>query len=168
MDIFLTFLGLFGSLPYKLTKNLFFKQNILFHEILQSFPLISENRINNGIETTIDTFTYIKISKEFTEFVETKKGELDVFLAKLEKFDESKLKFKKKEITRFIENFKRILVTRSTHIQLTCLSDINTKKITTENCTTDKFEWCAFNYLFAMYLITDNKDQLYVFKKLNF
>lgn len=170
MEIILTIIGLFG-IPslYFGVRSFVFKQNIEFHKILQSFPLISENRIDDGTKTTIDTFTNIQISKEFSEFVETKRGELDEFLAKLERFDESKLRFKKKEITSFINNTKRLLTSKAANIQIEATLNIATKEITT-NTSGKSFEWSAFNYIMVDKIMKEEKqvDKLYVCKFLNF
>lgn len=152
MEIILTIVGLFGipSLYFGI-RYLFFKHNVEFHKILNSFPIISENRINNGTKTTTDIFTNIEISKEFTEFVETKRGELDEFLAKLEIFDSSKLMFKKKEIISFINNTKRLLTSKA-------------------NTNGKSFEWSAFNYIIVYKIIKEQKNinKLFVYKILNF
>lgn len=164
MEIILTIIGLFGipSLYFGI-RSFVFKQNIEFHKILQSFPLISKNRIEEGTKTTIDMFTNIQISEEFTDFVETKRGDLDEFLAKLEKFDETKLRFKKKEIISYINNIKRLLVSKSANIQFE-INEATTKTVGKQ------FEWCAFNYIIVDKIMKEQKqlDKLYVCKILNF
>lgn len=164
MEIILTILGLFGipSLYFGI-RYLFFNRNVEFHRILKSFPLISENRINNRTETKIEDFTNIKISKEFTDFVETKRVDLDEFLAKLERFDTSKLIFKKKEISSFINNTKRLLTSKASNIQIN-ISEVNTKMIG------KSIEWSAFNYIMVYNIMKDQKyiNKLYVCKILNF
>ena len=171
MGIILTIVGLFGipSLYFGI-RNFIFKQNIEFHKILKSFPLISENRINEGSKTTVDIFTNIQISKELTEFVETKRGEVDEFLAKLEKFDETKLLFKKKEITSFILNIKRLLTSKAANIQVEATLNLTTKEITTE-ITGKPFEWTAFNYIMVDKITKEEEkqvDKLFICKILNF
>lgn len=144
-------------------------RNVEFHRILKSFPLISENRINDGTETKIEDFTNIKISKEFTDFVETKIGDLDEFLAKLERFDTSKLIFKKKEISSFINNTKRLLTSKASNIQIDTTIDINTGEVNTKMIG-KSIEWSAFNYIMVYNIMKDQKyiDKLYVCKILNF
>jgi len=170
MEIILTILGLFGipSLYFGI-RFLLFKQNVEFHKILKSFPLISENRINDGTKTTTNIFTNIQISKEFTEFVETKRGELDEFLTKLERFDSSKLIFKKKEISSFINNTKRLLTSKATKIQVEAILNIETKEITT-NSTGKSIEWNAFNYILIDKIMKEQKniDKLFICKFLNY
>lgn len=170
MEIILTILGLFGipSLYFGI-RYLFFNHNVEFHRILKSFPLISENRINGGTETKIEDFTNIKISKEFTDFVETKRGNLDEFLAKLERFDTSKLIFKKKEILSFINNTKRLLTSKASNIQIDATFDINTGKVNTKMIG-KSIEWSAFNYIMVDKIMKEQKyiDKLYVCKILNF
>jgi len=170
MDIFLTIIGLIGiSTIYFGIRYLFFKQNVEFYKILKSFPLISESRIKDGTKTTIDNLTNIHISEEFTEFVETKKGELDEFLVKLERFDSSKLIFKKKEITLFINNIKRLLTSKAFNIQIETSLNIDKKEINM-NTISKSFEWSAFNYVMIDKIIKDQKniDKLFVCKILNF
>lgn len=172
METILIILGLSGititSVLFGI-RNLIFKKNIEFHKILQSFPLISENRIKEGTKTTVDMFTNIQFSKEFTEFVETKRGELDVFLAKLERFDDSKLRFKKQEIKSFVANIKRLLISKAANIQIEATLDIKTNKITT-NTSGKPFEWSAFNYIMVDKIMKDKDkfDKLFVCKFLNF
>lgn len=175
METILTIIGLFGipSLYFGL-RNLLFKQNIEFHKILQSFPLISENRIKEGSKTSgnvlrLDYLHTIQISKELTDFVDSKKGELDEFLAKLEKLDISKLKFKKKEITSFINNIKRLLTSKASNIQIESSLEFNTNKITT-NTKSEPVEWSAFNYIMVDKVMKDKTqvNKLFVFKILNF
>jgi len=172
MSIILTILGLFGITITSLFigfRNFIFKQNIEFHKILQSFPLISENRINDGTKTKNVSFTNIQISKEFTEFVETKRCELDEFLAKLERFDVSKLRFKKKEIISFINNTNRLLTSKAVNIQFESTLNIVTKETTT-NISGKSFEWSAFNYIMIDKIMKDKKqiDKLFICKFLNF
>lgn len=170
MELILTIIGLFGipSLYFGI-RSFVFRQNIEFHKILQSFPLISENRIKEGTKTTVDMFTNIQISKEFTEFVETKRSELDEFLAKLERFDDSKLRFKKQEIKSFVANIKRLLTSKATNIQIEATLDIKTNKMTT-NTSGKSFEWSAFNYIMVDKIMKDKDkfDKLFVCKFLNF
>lgn len=170
MEVIITILGLFGIPSIFLgIRYLLFRQNIEFHKILKSFPLISENKINNGTKSTTDLFTNIQISKEFTEFVETKRGELDEFLANLEKFNVSKLIFKKKEILSFINNAKRLLTPKSSNIQIDATIDVNTGEVNTK-MSGKSIEWCAFNYIMVVKIMKDQKniDKLYVCKILNF
>jgi hypothetical protein len=172
METILIILGLSGititSVLFGI-RNFIFKKNIEFHKILQSFPLISENRINEGSKTTVNHFTNIQISKELTEFVETKRGDVDEFLAKLENFDGTKLLFKKKEITSFINNIKRLLTSKVANIQFEATLNITTKEITT-NTSGKSFEWTAFNYIMVDKIMKDEKqvDKLYICKFLNF
>lgn len=169
MDI-ITTIGLFG-IPslYFGAKKFIFKQNIEFHKILQSFPMISENRINDGSKTTTDQLTNMKISKELTDFVDNKKGEFDEFLAKLEKFNVSKLRFKKQEITDFINNIKRLLTSKAANIKMDLYLDYKTNKITT-NTSSEAIEWCAFNYIMVDKIMKDQKEvnKLFVCKIFNF
>jgi hypothetical protein len=170
MGIILTIVGLFGipSLYFGI-RNFIFKQNIEFHKILKSFPLISKNRINEGSKTSVNNMTNIQISKELTEFVETKRGDVDEFLAKLEKFDETKLLFKKKEITSFILNIKRLLTSKAANIQIEATLNLKTKEITTEK-TVKPFEWTAFNYIRVDEIMKEENqvDKLFICKILNF
>jgi len=170
MEIILTIVGLFGipSLYFGI-RYLFLKHNVEFHKILKSFPLISENRINEGSKTSLNNITNIQISKELAEFVETKKGEIDEFLAKLEKFDETKLLFKKKEITSFIHNIKRLLTSKASNIQIKATINLKQKEITTET-TRKPFEWTTFNYIIVYKIMKEEKhvDKLFICKILNF
>lgn len=171
MGIIITIIGLFGipSLYFGI-KSVLFKQNIEFHKLLQSFPLISDNRINGGIKTTTnDNFTKKQISKELTDFVDSKKGELDEFLARLEKFDVSKLKFKKKEITYFINNIKRLLMSKSSNIQIELSLEFKPSRVTTKT-SSKSFEWCASNYSMVSGVMDDQKqvNKLFICKMLNF
>lgn len=170
MNLILTIIGLFGipSLYYAM-KNYIFKYNIKFHKILKSFPLISQTRINDGSKRTNNLFTNIQISKELTAFVENKRGELDEFLAKLEKFDTSKLKFKKKEITDFTNNIKRLLTSKSANIEVEVALNLKTGEVTT-NTSSEPCEWHAFNYIIVAPMIEEVKqnDKLFVCKMLNF
>lgn len=170
MKIILTILGLFG-IPtiYFGIRYLLFNHNVEFHKILKSFPLISENRIGSGTETKIKDFTNIQISKEFTEFVETKRVDLDEFLAKLERFDTSKLIFKKKEITSFVNNTKRLLTSKASNIKIDATIDINTGEVNTRMIG-KSIEWSAFNYIMVYNIMKEQKniDKLYVCKILNF
>jgi hypothetical protein len=170
MEIILTILGLFG-IPtiYFGIRYLLFNHNVEFHKILKSFPLISENKLNNGNKTTTDLFTNIQISKEFTEFVDIKRVDLDEFLAKLERFDTSKLIFKKKEITSFVNNIKRLLTSKASNIQIDATIDINTGKVNTI-MSGESIEWSAFNYIMVYNITKEQKniDKLYVCKILNF
>lgn len=170
MELFLTIIGLFG-IPsiYFGIRNIMFKQNIEFHKILQSFPLISKHKINDGTKTVVNDFTNIQMSKEFTEFVETKRSDLDEFLAKLERFDDSKLKLKKQEIKSFISNIKKILTSKATNMQVEVTLNAKTNDITTKT-TGKQFEWCAFNYIMVDKIMKNkNKfDKLFVCKFLKF
>jgi len=171
METFLIILGLSGititSVLFGI-RNFIFRKNIEFHKILNSFPLISENKINNGTKTTTGYFTNIQISKELTEFVDTKKVDLDEFLAKLERFDTSKLIFKKKEITSFVNNTKRLLISKASNIQIDATIDINTRKVNTK-MSGKSVEWSAFNYIMVYETMKDKYiDNLYVCKILNF
>jgi len=172
METILTITGLLGisiSSLLWIGIKFVFKQNIEFHKILQSFPLISENRINDGSKTTINNYTQIQISKELTNFADNKKVELDVFLAKLEKIDVSKLKFKKKEITDFINNIKRLLASKAANIQIESSLELKTNKLTT-SIGSESFEWCAFNYIMVDKIMKDQKqvDKMFICKILNF
>jgi hypothetical protein len=172
METILMILGILGVgiiSIFTWVKKLVFKHNIEFHKILGSFPMISEHRINEGTKTIVNDFTEIQISKELTEFAESKKGDLDEFLARLEKFDESKLRFKKKEITIFIQNIKRLLVSKSTNITLEGTLDIKTNEMNAE-INGKSFEWTAFNYYIINKIMNDQKkiNELYVCKKLKF
>lgn len=171
MEIFITIIGLFG-IPalYIGIRNFLFKQNIEFHNILQSFPLISENEIDNGVKKIENKFYNQKsISQEFTDFVESKKGDLDEFLAKLEKFDETKLKFKKKEINSFIKNIKRILTSKSANIKIKQIFDLKTNEITNK-IESKSFKWSAFNYVLIKDILNDkeNVNKLYFCKFFGF
>lgn len=150
-------------------KKLIFKRNIEFYKIVHSFPEISEHRINDGTKTIVNDFTNIQISKEFTEFVENKRGDIDEFLAKIEKFDTSKLRFKKKEITSFINNIKRLLISKSSNITIKGTLDLNTKEFSTE-MEGKPFEWTAFNYILVDKIMKDqeNTDKLFICKLLKF
>lgn len=147
-----------------------FKSNIEFHKILESFPLISEHRVNDGTKIFSGNFTNVQISNELTEFVETKKGNLDEFLAKLEKFDESKLKFKKKEITSFIRNIKRLLKAKAYDITTEGTLNLKTNEFIASDFKAKPIEWAAQNYYMANMMMKDQEkiNELYVFKKLKF
>jgi hypothetical protein len=172
MEVILTILAILGIGVLSIftwIKKLVFKHNIEFHKILDSFPMISEHKINEGTNTVVDDFMKIQISKEFTEFAESKKGDLDEFLARLEKFDESKLRFKKKEITTFIGNIKSKLTSKSSNITIEGALDLKTKEFNTE-IKGKPFEWTAFNYILLDKIMKDQKrvDELFVCKKLKF
>jgi hypothetical protein len=168
MNIVLTIIGLFG-IPSLIigAKKLIFKPNIQFHEILNSFPIISENKINEETKTIINNnyINYTLISKEFNIYVETKMCELDEFLAKLEKFDVSKVKFKKKEINCTISAIKNILTSKAISVEYDML--INTKQIN-ENVLFEPFKWNSFNYLLVREIIEKKRNNLFVFKRLMF
>lgn len=172
MDIILSIFAILGVgviAILQFAKKLIFKSNIEFHKILQSFPIISEHKINDGTKTNVNSYKNIQISKELTEFVESKKNDLDEFLAKLEKFDEHKLKFKKDEIKYFIRNIKRLLTSKSAKITINATLDFSTKKLNTE-MKGKSFEWSAFNYLMINEIMKDDKkiDKLFICKFLNF
>ena len=172
MGTFLTILGILGIsvLPTLIfIIRLIFKRNIEFHKILQSFPLISEHRTNEGSKTIDNDIRKIEISKELTEFAESKKGDLDEFLAKLEKFDESKVRFKKKEITSFIRNVKRLLTSKSSNITIEGNLDLKTNEFSTK-IKGKPFEWTACNYITIYEIMKDEKkiNKLFLLKLLNF
>lgn len=173
MEIFSTILGILGigvlSIIAWVIKEIIFKHNIEFHKILDSFPQISDHKINEGTKTVINDFMEIQISKELTEFAETKKGDIDEFLAKLERFDESKVRFKKKEITSFIGNIKRLLMSKASNITIEGTLDLNTKEINTD-VKGKSFEWTALNYYMVNNIMKNQEaiDKLYVCKKLKF
>lgn len=148
-------------------KRMIFKQNIEFHKILDSFPLISENRIKEGVKTdTSKGYTKASFSDDFTKFVESKKGELDIFLAKLEKFDTSKRMFKKKEISNFVQNLRIILSQKSADITFEGIINTKTNKIEETKINGFSFEWCAFNYWMLYQVIKERVDKLFVCKLL--
>lgn len=167
--IILTILEIGNLSIFKWLKKIIFKRNIEFHKILQSFPLISEHRINNGTKTTDNDFRTIEISEEFTKFLDSKRGDIDKFLAKIEQFDVSKLKFKKKEITSFINNIKRLLISKSLNTTIISTLDLDTKEFNTK-IEGKPFEWTAFNYYLVNEIIKDqdNINKLYICKFLKF
>lgn len=160
MELILTIVGLFGipSLYFGI-RSFIFKQNIEFHKILQSFPSVPDNKINDGTKTTCNGLTKIEISEELNHYFEKVGRELDVFLDKLGHFDENKLIFKKKKITAFKTNIKRLLESKSSNIQYE-LGIVSSKQ----------FNWTAFNYIMVNNIIKNKKqiDKLYICKFLEF
>jgi hypothetical protein len=144
-----------------------FSKNIEFHKILNSFPLISNDRLNKVITTSGVINTNVSIPKDFTDFVELKKVEPDEFLAKLENFDSSKLKFKKKVIISFINNLKRLLISKASEIEIHSVVNIKTGEIT-NTYKSKPIEWTAYNYYNAFKIINESKNELYLFKIFGF
>lgn len=170
MKIFLFILGLFG-IPSIITFfiNILFKRNKEFIQILKSFPLVSKDEINNIGINSDKYYSEKNIPKWFTDFLNDKKSSIDEFLAKLENFNCSKLKFNKKEITNFCENTIRLLKTRSYDLEISGYLDLE-GNLTNLTINTNEFKWIAFNYLAVYNIINDKKkiNKLYICRFLNF
>lgn len=150
-----TFLGGIGGVI--IIIEFICKQNIEFHKILKSFPLISDDIFNNGVKhiNNNGTTPSIHFSNDFKKYVDYKESELDTFLSNLEHFDTNKLKFKKKIIISFIDNIKRVLTTKSS----TIFANNITGDLTDAKC----IRWTALNYYRAYNVINNNRrKKLYI------
>ena len=169
MGIILTIIGLIG-LPtiYLFLKKVIFGYNIEFFEIIKSFPFIPNKIIKDQtINISNLNITQIGLSKEFQEYVEEKKIELDNFYTKLERFKSDNLIFKKKEIQQYIKNILRILDNKSTEIEI---ETIITKDFINQSIKSKKIEWTSMNYYMVYNLLNKEKElnKLYVYKKIKF
>lgn len=67
----------------------------------------------------------------------------------MEEFNGSKLLFKKKEINSFIQNIKRLLISKSVKFKVT-LPELEITGV--------KFEWTAFNFLLVYKIMKNQKE----------
>lgn len=141
---------------------------------MRSFPLISEDRINNRVETINGHIPGCKIQKELTDFTDREnRGKLDSFLAELENFEKvgvPKLKFKKNEITTFIKNLKRLLTSKVTSIETEVTVNCVSGEVIHEPKDCKPVEWSALCYISVKKLIEKKGelDKLFVCKRLGF
>lgn len=180
MDIFLEiwefiisiwgFLGIGVITLFTFIIKFYFKSDLKFYKIIESFPLISEDRVKKGvIEIESKFLRNLSITNDFSNFtLKERRGKLDDLLSSLDNLDTSKIRYNRKKIDTFVNKIKEILTSQQAELTLDFI--FNDKGEMVESSSTSKsIDWTAFKYTNVHDVIKKSDiNKPYLFKLLDF